>query len=55
MNLPTLCKNSRLIEAAESVDVAPLSVTALGGLCPDDWGRARYAGAFGVAGIGASG
>lgn len=34
---------------------APLPVLALGGMEPDDWGRARAAGAFGVAGIRAFG
>lgn len=34
---------------------APLPVMALGGMRPDDWGRARGIGAFGVAGIRAFG
>lgn len=34
---------------------SPLPVMALGGVRPDDWGRARASGAFGVAGIGAFG
>jgi len=34
---------------------SPLPVMALGGVRPDDWGRARAIGAFGVAGIGAFG
>jgi len=34
---------------------APLPVMALGGVRPDDWGRARSIGAFGVAGISAFG
>jgi len=34
---------------------SPLPVMALGGMRPDDWGRARSLGAFGVAGISAFG
>jgi len=34
---------------------SPLPVMALGGMHPDDWGRARTSGAFGVAGISAFG
>lgn len=37
------------------VRYAPLPVLALGGVGPDDWSRARAAGAFGVAGIRAFG
>lgn len=37
------------------VRYAPLPVLALGGVRPDDWSRARAAGAFGVAGIRAFG
>ena len=37
------------------VSRSPLPVMALGGMRPDDWGRARSIGAFGVAGISAFG
>lgn len=37
------------------VGYSPLPVLALGGMRPDDWARARAAGAFGVAGIRAFG
>ncbi len=37
------------------VALSPLPVLALGGMEPDDWGRARAAGGFGVAGIRAFG
>lgn len=37
------------------VGYSPLPVLALGGVAPDDWARARAAGAFGVAGIRAFG